>query len=310
MNWLKVLLSLSLLPCTFAWADHDTALNVRYQYNNTLVTVKGIHTDMGYVFGDQQTKSLVISTLDWQPYIGEHMCQQGWVQQLTVALLHSQGYQVTSQFRPWARAVKEVESGEADILYPEYHISPQTPSDVFPDSMRMDHLALSDPFPGGIVALIKRKGDPYLFNGDLEPLKAKVVGVVRGYENTPEFVAMMDRGQITVVEALDDLQLGRMLLAKRVDLIVGDPKVIFYRLSQAEFPFDTKNNLLAKLEILDPPLAYNDLYYAISKKRENWQTLLADINAALVQFKQSGALESLIKSTLQRCGYNTIVGLH
>jgi polar amino acid transport system substrate-binding protein len=311
MNVLKILLFLSLLFPMIAWGDHDLDLNVNYRYNNTLVTVKGRHTEMGYVFGDiQQTKSVVISTLDWQPYIGEHMCQQGWVQQLTIALLHSQGYRVTAQFRPWARAVKEVESGEADILYPEYNISPEAPSDVFADTLRMDHLALSAPFPGGIVALIKRKEDPFLFEGDLEPLKGKVVGVVRGYENTPEFDAMMDKGLITAVEALDDLQLGRMLLAKRVDLIVGDPKVIFYRLSQAESPFDLQNNVMAKLQVLDPPLAYNELYYAISKKRDKWQTLLADINAALAEFKQRGVLEQLIKDTLQRCGYNTVVDLY
>lgn len=266
---------------------------------------------MGYEFGDiNNNKSVLISTLDWQPYIGEHMCQQGWVQQLTVALLHSQGYSVTAQFRPWARAVKEVESGDADVLYPEYYISPDAPSDVYPGTMRREHLALSDPFPGGLVTLIKRKYDPFSFHGDLDALKTKVVGVVRGYENTPEFDAMMDKGLITAVEALDDLQLSRMLLAKRVDLIVGDPKVIIYRLSQAESPFDLHNNVLAKLEVLDPPLAYNDLYYAISKKRDDWQSLLTDINAALAEFKQSGALEDLINHTLQRCGYNTNEGLH
>lgn len=301
MNLLKILLCLSVILFHPAWGRD---IEVRYQYNNTQFNVKGIRNDQGYVFGDPNNeKSISASTLDWQPYIGERMCQQGWVQQLTIALMHSQGYTVRSHFRPWARAVKETESGEANILYPEYHISSKAPSDVFPGTLRMDHLALSDSFPGGIVALIKRREETVAYNGDLESLKRQVIGVVRGYENTPDFDAMMDQGLFSIAEALDDLQLGRMLLAKRVDLIVGDPKVIFYRLGQAELPSRAQDNVMAKLEVIEPPLAYNELYYAISKKRDNWQILLGDINKALAEFKQSGELQRLIKQTLRDCGY-------
>lgn len=281
----------------------DPDLQVRYQLDGQWHEVQGQQTDDGYLFNAKVPgKILKIVTLNWPPYIGEHICKQGWVQQLTIALLHSRGYTVQSQFRPWARAVYESEQGMADMLYPEYLIEPQAPSDVFENTFRLEHLALSRSFPGGSIALIKRRGDPDPYQGDLRNLRGVLVGVVRGYQNTPEFDALMDSGYFRVLETTDDLQLARMLANNRVDVIIGDPKVIFHGLSQAAIPGPNLDAAISKLEVLEPPLQYNPLYYAVSRKRPQWQTLLADIDAALQQFAEQGELERIISRTLEDCG--------
>lgn len=279
-------------------------LLVKYQYKNHHYEVQGIRTDRGYLFADDSTdKTVVISTLNWQPYIGENLCKQGWVQQLTVALLHSQGYAVHSQFRPWARAVQETESGDSDILYPEYFIEPRAPSDIYPGTNRLKHLALSDPFPGGSIALIKRKGEADKFNGELKNLKGEHIGVVRGYQNTPEFDELMDQGYFQTIQTTHDLQLARMLLAGRVKLIIGDPKVIFYNISQANSSSPGFSPDVSKLEVIEPALQYNHLYYAISRKKDSWQQLLSDINKALAHFTESNELQNIIDRTVHYCGY-------
>ncbi|WP_088329764.1 transporter substrate-binding domain-containing protein [Lacimicrobium sp. SS2-24] len=279
-------------------------LLVEYQYRNKAYQVQGIRTDRGYLFADETTdKSVVVSTLNWQPYIGENLCKQGWVQQLTVALLHSQGYAVHAQFRPWARAVQEVESGESHILYPEYYIEDRAPSDIFPGTRRRQHLALSDPLPGGSIALLKRKGEPDQYQGDLTNLKGARIAVVRGYQNTPRFDALMDQGYFKITEATHDLQMAKMLLAGRVNLIIGDPKVIFYNISQANVSFPGITPDVSKLEVVEPALQYNHLYYAISRKKDNWQQLLGDINTALAEFAEAGELESIVSHTTRYCGF-------
>ncbi len=44
-----------------------------------------------YTYNAGAPKKIKVSTLDWAPYIGESICKQGWVQQLTVALLAISG---------------------------------------------------------------------------------------------------------------------------------------------------------------------------------------------------------------------------
>ena len=133
-----------------------------------------------YLFNEGGRERVRIVTLNWPPYIGENICNQGWVQQLTIALLVSQGYEVESEFYPWARAVMNAETGEADILYPEYFIERDAPSDWFEGDARRDHLALSDKVPGGPIAFMKRRGSGDLYEGNLRELEGKRNSAVRG----------------------------------------------------------------------------------------------------------------------------------
>ncbi|MDF2179451.1 ABC transporter substrate-binding protein [Aliiglaciecola sp. CAU 1673] len=291
---------LVMFACPAATADTD--LLVSYELGGKVYQVQGSKTADGYLFNaDEPGKSLKIMTLNWPPYIGEHTCKQGWVQQLTIALLHSRGYSVLSQFRPWARSVYEVENGMADILYPEYLIEAEAPSDVFAKTKRLDHLALSNSFPGGSIALIKRRGEPDPYQGDLHNLKGSLIGVVRGYQNTPEFDALMDSGYFRVMETTNDQQLAKMLVGNRVDLIIGDPKVIFTELSQVDLPGPQAASAIAKLEVLEPALQYNPLYFALSRKRPQWQQVQADINQALNQFEKAGEIQAIINRTMESC---------
>ena len=128
----------------------DNNLLVEFNYKGEQYSIQGKKVKKGvYLFNEGAEKKITITTLDWPPYIGENICKQGWVQQFTIALLASQGYEITSTFYPWIRAVSAAERGEADILYPSYFIEPTAASDVFKGTTRVEHLALSEKFPGG-----------------------------------------------------------------------------------------------------------------------------------------------------------------
>jgi polar amino acid transport system substrate-binding protein len=175
-----------------------------------------------------------------------------------------------------------------DILFPEYFIEDSAPSDTVKGKKRSELLMLSNEFPGGEVSLLKRKGENFNFTGNLDMLKGELIGVVRGYQNTPEFDTMMDNKQFNVINAVDELQLMRLLYAKRVKVIVGDPKVFRFSVEHSTLPLVMKNKLLDGIEAVKPSLKYNDLYFAISNKSPKWKTIINDINVALAKFKQSG----------------------
>lgn len=270
-------------------------LTVSYYSNEQQHTIQGIKTPQGYRFNEDSDKVINLATLNWPPYISEAVCNKGWVFQFTVAILVSKGYQVNIHFYPWARSVMLVEQGKMDILFPEYFIESSAPSDAVLGKKRRELLALSNKFAGGDLSLLKRKGDSFNLQADLGNLKGKIIGVVRGYQNTPEFDAMMDSKQFAVVEALDELQLVKLLVAKRVDLIIGDPSVFIYSVNYSNLSNRNKQALLNSIEKIEPALKYNHLYYAISKNYPQRHQLLDDINLALLEFKQSGETDRFIE---------------
>ena len=270
-------------------------LTVTYFTNGQQHTIQGEKTSQGYRFNGSSNKVLNLATLNWPPYISEEVCNKGWVFQLTVAVLVSKGYQVNIHFYPWARSVMLVEKGKMDILFPEYFIESSAPSDAVLGKKRRELLVLSNKFSGGELSLLKRQGYSFELQENLGNLKGKIIGVVRGYQNTPEFDAMMDSNQFAIVEAVDELQLVKLLVAKRVDLIIGDPRVFIYSVNYSNLSNRNKQALLNNIEVVVPALKYNHLYFAISNKYQQWPQLLDDVNLALLEFQQSGETDRFIK---------------
>ena len=253
------------VPCPLLAGDTVTPY-VTFQYQGKPHTIIGRQAgDATFVFNRGASKKITLATLNWAPYIGNRICGQGWVQQLTIALLTSQGYEITTRFYPWMRAVAQTEHGRVDLLYPEYFIEPDAPSDVVHHTRRRDHLALSLRIPGGPVALMKLKGAPIPYTGDLRDLKDEKIGVVRGYQNTPEFDRLMDSRSLS-------------------------PAI--------------KQDMLKRIEMVEPVLQYNYLYYAFSKKRPGWERNLAALNRAIKEFEASGELIRIIRNTNDTCGFD------
>ncbi len=247
-----------------------------------------------YVFLANPPNAPVIrmATLDWPPYIGESICGQGWVQQVVAGILVAQGFTVHTSFLPWKRAVSQTEFGRTDILFPEYFIPKTALSDVAHGKKRRDLLSLSDPFPGGPVVFWRRKDSKVAFDGNLKTLQKVRIGVVSGYENTPEFDELMDSGYLNVKPAKDDWTNLKKLFYNRVDLIVGDPEVFQFTVYSQLQPQDAKIYLEA-LETVSPALAENALYLAFSKASPHETKLREAFNAGLREYLQSNRLQKL-----------------
>ena len=269
---------------------------VTYTYQGNQQSLQGQLTANGYRYNEGASKKVSLATLDWPPYIGEDLCNKGWVFQFAVALLVSKGYQVDIHFYPWARSVKMVERGKIDILFPEYFIEASAPSDTYTDKKRIELLALSNKYPGGEVAFLKRRNESVKFDGDLNSLKGLTIGVVRGYQNTPEFDAMMDAKFFNTIQAVDELQLMKLLVNKRVELIVGDPRVFFHTINYSSLSNNNKQAIINGMEVIKPALKYNSLYFAVSLQSTQWKQLIDDINLALIEFELSKETDNIIKN--------------
>ena len=284
------------------------SLTVRFTHKGKKFIFKASSEKGKYIFNKGAKKVIKVATLDWMPYVGKKLCKQGWVQQYTVAILGSLGYEVQSSFFPWARAVSRVEKGKFDILYPEYFIEDSAPSDAIQGTKRIDHLAVSRPFPGGPIAFMARKGYKAKYNKNNQKsflgLKGERIGAVRGYQNTPEFDKLMDSKPpfFKMKLSKNDVLNAKILDSRKVNLIIGDPSVIKYSVkTEKKLSAKRKEKILSNIETVTPHIQYNNLYFALSKKKSGWKELLRKINSRIAEFEKEGTMVKIIDETNKQC---------
>lgn len=220
--------------------------------------------------GQQQ---VTLATLDWPPYIGPTLQNNGYVTEVVESAFNQVGYTADIEFMTWARAEHVTTEGYKDALFPEYFGLERTVTHTF-----------SDPFPGGPVGFLKRI-DRDISYQSLEDLTGYRIGVVRGYINTEEF----DSAEFLTKEPVSsDLLNLRKLLRDRLDLVVIDKLVAQYILKK-EMP-----DQYLMLEFIEPALENKDLYVAFSKQADGYQEKLEAFNKGLNLLKENGQLEAIL----------------
>lgn len=232
--------------------------------------------------GSCNEKSVSLATLEWPPYIGSKMPDNGYVYEIVKRAFEKAGYDVSINFYPWARALSMAGSGNVDALFPEYY-----------DDSRLAEFGFSTPFPGGPVGFYKRRKDQIQFSVDprerpqeaLAGLTKYSFGVVRGYINTKAFD---DASDLLKDEVTDDELNLKKLFAKRIDLIFIDKYVASYIIAE-KYPW-----MADSLEFMEPELEVKQLYLAFSKKAENTSQKRIDFDKALEEMRSSGELQNII----------------
>jgi len=210
----------------------------------------------------------------YPPYGDPKSPTGGLAVEIIRAAYKTQGHEVTMEFVPWARAEAGVKNGSYDIV-------PYT----WRTDARLKVLAFSTPYAVGNVRFIKRKGDPFDFNG-LDSLSGKVVGTVRGYgysdvfANAPNFTRDPSNDLTTNV---------KKLLRKRVDLTLEDEIVARAHL-MAEDP-----HALDQIEFVKTPLSVNPLYVTAGLQNPRAQEIIAAFNKGLEVIRTNGTLDRIFR---------------
>lgn len=225
-----------------------------------------------------QGKVVTLASLDWEPYIGSKISNNGYCAQIAVEAFKRSGYTVKIAYLPWERAVKESEAGNYDGLFPEYF-----------DESRKVKFVYSDSFPGGPVGLMKRKDKAITFK-KLQDLKPYTIGIVRGYINTAEFDAASYLKK-TQSEG-DDVNI-KNLYNKQLDLIFIDQYVAQY-IIKTQFP-----SYASELEFIKPALEKKSLYIAFSKKGKDSDAKRKAFNDGLKAMKADGSLQRIVSGALK-----------
>lgn len=227
-----------------------------------------------FTFSVARAEKVVLSSLNWEPYIGQNLKDMGYVAKIAREAYKVSGHELEIKYYTWARTAKMAQVGQVDGYFPEYYAKNLE-----------DDFYFSDPFPGGPLGFFKRKGSEIEFT-TLDKLRPYTIGVVRGYINEANFDAA---DYLTKQAVSDDLTNIKKLLKNRIDLFVADKFVGFYLLDK-NLP-----HMKGQMVFVDPPLENKDLYVCFSRKLKKSRMFLDDFNKGLKNIKESGRLEEIMK---------------
>ncbi len=224
-----------------------------------------------------QDKVIVAASDSWPPFVDPSHPNDGLSLEIIRAAYATQGYEVKMQYVPWARAMDGVKKGK------KYDIIPNT----WMTEERKEYLAFSDEYASNEIKFIKRKDDPFEFNG-MESLKGKKIGTVRGYGydnqfmTAPHFIREEANDLITNIKKLTHS-------SKRVDLTLEDEIV-------ARVSIGNKNpELLYKIEFTKNAITTNGLYVTSGFQNPRHKELINAFNTGLEIIKSNGEYEKILE---------------
>ncbi|HCL56932.1 MAG TPA: hypothetical protein DHW82_07985 [Spirochaetia bacterium] len=221
-----------------------------------------------------EKKIIKLATLDWEPYIGQKLANNGYVAEIAREAFLREGYELQLDFLPWARVVQETKSGKYDGYFPEYYSKEVEKDFIF-----------SAKFKGGPLVFFKKKGRNISYE-KLTDLKPYTIGVVREYVNTEEF----DKADyLKKEEVVDDLTNIKKLLAGRIDLFVADKFVGLYLL-RTFLP-----EKAGEMDFISPSLEEKDLYLCFPKQITRSEMLVKVFNSGLEKIIKDGTVNKILK---------------
>lgn len=207
----------------------------------------------GLVLADAEmtTEHLTIarSIDDWGPneFMGIDGKPTGFHIDLIQMAAEQLGVEIEFISMPWKRALKTIEKGEVDAISYTIFSKDRTNYLIYEDGNAISI---------GSTRFAFLKGKNFHYDGTIESVKDRKIGVIRGYSYGKKF----DRNKLTnLVNVNSEEQLLLMLLEKRVDLILVNIDHLKYKYSHLpEF---------ADVASMDIASDSYDIFLAFSKKR-------------------------------------------
>ena len=218
-------------------------------------------------------RDISMLTVEWAPHYGSELPEQGLTTALVKAAFRAVGHTSEVDFIPWARALKEVEEGKADVVMGAYHNKERERSYHF-----------SDPIYFLELGLIARPGLGVSRYEDLSDLRPYKIGISRGFANSEEFDAAdyLDKH----VATFPNLNI-RKLFRGRIDMAVMNFDLFRYEARKEGF-------CISDVEFMEPPLETHGLYLMASRNIPDGEQLMQDFNRGLDTIRNNGEFDRIV----------------
>jgi len=190
--------------------------------------------------------------------------------EIVAALVKQAGAEVDFEPQPWSRVQDMLERGVVDAAF-QFVGRPD----------RFEKYFMIGPHRMGQTVFAARSGRDIAVRG-LDDLRGYRIGTVRGYTYGAAFDGATHLSKD--MTAGDNLQLVRMLVAGRVDLIIGDREALMH--------FARNAGLHAQMQLLQPAFSEVPRYIAVPRSKPE---IAARLDRALTELRRNGRLADILR---------------
>ena len=218
---------------------------------------------------------ITIATLEYSPWTGKNLKDNGFVNHVIAEAFKRKGYTVKYAYLPWQRGLTETKDGKYSAL-----------SYVYWSKDREKEFFLSDPISEEKIVFFHLKTRPLKDWETLDDLKDYQFGATRGYTYTKEFWEAAESKRLKVDVTDNDRQNFKKLLVGRIDIFPSG-LVNGYSILQKEF----NPSIPSLLSIHPKPLSKTTGHLAFTRKRKDSENLLRIFNQGLAELKKEGLFD-------------------
>ncbi len=190
-----------------------------------------------------------ITSLDWQPYSGSDMANQGESVNKLRELLKKEGIELVVEFYPWTRAQKLAQTKDYIGYFP-----------AWPEEVKEGFVA-SLPVDWSYIGVMTFAGSNATWEGVEKAFTKYRVGIIDTYAYPQDITEAMKKYPDNTKTAKDEDALVKMLAGKtRFELALTDPNVMMYY---------AKLNKLDNIQVLNPNIQKKELVIALRNDEEN-----------------------------------------
>ncbi len=225
--------------------------------------------------GNAFSETITLATLNWQPFFGDDLPEEGFYTALSREAFKRAGYELKVMFVPWKRALVNAKKGYYDGLLGAYYADERTQYFYYTDS-----ISTSD------EVFLQRKGYGITYK-KIEDLKKYTIGGLRSGAQVDDLIKL----GFNVEVATDEITNIKKLHAKRFELILLGKQQLYHYLNNIE----TLKPLKGKFEVLEPPFKTYKLFNTITKKRVDGEDIVRKFNIAIKNMRTDGSFYEILK---------------
>lgn len=226
------------------------------------------------------SKPLLLVTENYVPFQYEEEGRlKGIAVDLVTEMYRRLDYPVQVEIRPWTRALRMMQDGEADGIFSAYYSEER--------GHYMRYMTLPLAYDEQYVYSLKQAVIP--FDGTLEGLKPYRIGVLKDWYYGDAFETAVKRGELAV-ETVTDMQINiQKLIDGKIDVIINPQINMKYYLREMGYLDHITEH---SIPFREPA----GLYLAISSKMTNSETHLKALDAVLSEMQSDGTYQMILNA--------------
>ncbi|MCG8568881.1 MAG: transporter substrate-binding domain-containing protein [Spirochaetes bacterium] len=221
-------------------------------------------------------QELYLITLEWEPFIGTKLKNDGFIIEIVEKSFFAVGYQtIKIEYFPWKRCMEMGKNNMTDAIIGAWY-----------NEERAKIYHYSEPMITNKKMFFKLKENQVINHyTTLKDLSAYSIGVIRGFTYSQEFD---NADYLNKDECVDVAMLFKKLVAGRVDLVIDEYYTTLYILQNDLATFKPD------IEVISPPLKEDPLYVIFPKGRKNSKQLRDQFNEGLNILKKNGQFDKIL----------------